>query len=105
MEKKLNDIAKKSVAELGDKKITRKDAIKKTGFIAASAATMMVLLNNPAQAGNRHKGYQCSPSGDNNWDDESHNRRNHHRNHEDHNDNSDWSKYQFGGGDSNHKSD
>jgi hypothetical protein len=38
-----NKIEKK-VENFGDKKITRKEAIKKTGLMAASAATMMVLL-------------------------------------------------------------
>ena len=30
--------------------ITRKQAIKKTGYMALSAATMMMMLNTPAQA-------------------------------------------------------
>lgn len=34
----------KKVENFGDKKITRKEAIKKTGLMAVSAATMMVLL-------------------------------------------------------------
>lgn len=63
MEKRTDDISKKSESGLGDQKMTRKEAIKKTGFIAASAATMMVLLSNPAQA-HRRSGYSCSPSGD-----------------------------------------
>jgi hypothetical protein len=33
-----------------DKKITRKEAIKKAGYAAFSAATMMLLLNDPARA-------------------------------------------------------
>ncbi len=32
------------------RKISRKEAIKKVGYGAFSAATMMVLLNNPAKA-------------------------------------------------------
>ena len=32
------------------KKISRKEALKKAGFIAFSASTMMILLNNSAQA-------------------------------------------------------
>ncbi|MDP4209375.1 MAG: hypothetical protein Q8928_11240 [Bacteroidota bacterium] len=31
-------------------KISRKEALKKTGYIAFSAATMMLLFNNPAKA-------------------------------------------------------
>ncbi len=34
----------------GDKKISRKKAIKKVGYAAFSAATMMLLLNDPARA-------------------------------------------------------
>jgi hypothetical protein len=33
-----------------DKKITRKEAIKKAGYAAFSTATMMLLLNDPARA-------------------------------------------------------
>lgn len=36
--------------EKKDKKITRKEAIKKAGYAAFSAATMMLLLNDPAKA-------------------------------------------------------
>jgi hypothetical protein len=51
MEKKLQEIAKKELEGLLEKKISRKEAIKKTGYIAVSAATMMILLNSPkAQA-------------------------------------------------------
>ena len=35
-----------------DNKISRKKAIKKLGYAAFSAATMMILLNNPAKASN-----------------------------------------------------
>jgi len=53
MENKNADITKRNLLEIEVKKISRKDAIKKAGYIAASAATMMVLLSNPnkAQAG------------------------------------------------------
>jgi hypothetical protein len=34
----------------GVKKITRKEALKKAGYAAFSAATMMLLLNDPAKA-------------------------------------------------------
>ena len=51
MEKKVVEVAKKQVPGLDGKKITRKEAIKKTGYIAASAASMMILLGSPqAQA-------------------------------------------------------
>lgn len=54
-----------------EKKITRKAAIKKTGLAAASAVTMMVLLNNNANAaGKLPKGWYpdwkppvCDPKG------------------------------------------
>jgi len=51
MKKKIEDIAKKKLAELDEKKISRKEAIKKTGLIAVSAATRMMFLSpNNAQA-------------------------------------------------------
>jgi hypothetical protein len=39
-----------------ENKITRKEAIKKAGFMAASAATMMILLSSPNQASGRGPG-------------------------------------------------
>jgi len=36
--------------EIDEKRISRKDAIKKTGYIALSAATMMILLGTPKTA-------------------------------------------------------
>jgi hypothetical protein len=36
--------------EKADQKISRKEAIKKAGYAAFSAATMMLLLNDPARA-------------------------------------------------------
>ena len=51
MKKKTEDIAKgKDPGLNGDRRMTRKEAIKKTGYIAVSAATMMILLSNPAKA-------------------------------------------------------
>ena len=50
MKKKLQEIAKKELEVIQEKKISRKEAIKKTGYIALSAATMMLLLKSPAQA-------------------------------------------------------
>ncbi len=35
--------------EKGDRKITRKEAIRKAGYAAFSATTMMLLLNNPTK--------------------------------------------------------
>lgn len=46
MKKKIVEIAKKELAELEVKKISRKEAIRKTGYMALSAATMMILVNN-----------------------------------------------------------
>ena len=50
MKKKIEEIAKKTIVDLDEKKISRKQAIKKTGYIALSAATMMILLSNPNKA-------------------------------------------------------
>jgi hypothetical protein len=53
MENKFKEIAKKEIENFGEKKISRKDAIKRTGYMAVSAATMMILLSNSAQADGR----------------------------------------------------
>ena len=50
MKKKIEEIAKRTIDDLEQKKITRLQAIKKTGLIAMSAATMMILLSNPNKA-------------------------------------------------------
>lgn len=50
MKKEIKDIANNNPVESNDKKITRKEAIKKAGYIALSAATMMILLSNPYKA-------------------------------------------------------
>ena len=50
MKKKLQEIPKKELEVVQEKKISRKEAIKKTGYVALSAATMMLLLNSSAQA-------------------------------------------------------
>ena len=47
MEKEKNS---KETKEAKGKNISRKEAIKKTGYIALSAATMMLLLNKPDKA-------------------------------------------------------
>ena len=58
MEKPKTDVGKKIQDSLG-KKMTRKEAIKKTGYAAASAATMMILLSNNATAGDgKDDGYK-----------------------------------------------
>ncbi|MBL7965677.1 MAG: hypothetical protein JNK09_01680 [Prolixibacteraceae bacterium] len=51
MKKEITNLAKKAASDLATKPISRKEAIKKTGYMAVSAATMMLLLNNSAQAG------------------------------------------------------
>jgi hypothetical protein len=65
MENKLVEIAKKEIENFDTKKISRKDAIKRTGYIAASAATMMILLSNPSQAGPRTSAPAPPPNKDN----------------------------------------
>jgi len=55
MNAKITEIAKKTVTDIANKPISRKEAIKKTGYIAISAATMMLLLNSPAQASSSNK--------------------------------------------------
>ncbi len=40
----------KDYLEKGGQKISRKEAIKKAGYAAFSAATMMLLLNDPVRA-------------------------------------------------------
>ena len=50
MENKRKEIAQRNPSGSEGKKISRKDAIMKAGYIAASAATMMVLLSNPNKA-------------------------------------------------------
>jgi len=61
MEKKLTKVAKKQDNGSEGKKITRKQAIKKTGYMAVSAATMMILLNKNAKGQN---GPPMSPPND-----------------------------------------
>jgi len=47
MKKKIEEIEKEKDAGLKGKKITRKEAFKKAGYIAVSAATTMILLSSP----------------------------------------------------------
>lgn len=53
MEKKIEKIVSEKLIDLKAKKMTRKEAIRKSGYIAVSAATMMILIGSPnkAQAG------------------------------------------------------
>ena len=44
------EIINEEMAETNRKLITRKEAIKKTAYIAVSAATMMILLSSPKSA-------------------------------------------------------
>jgi hypothetical protein len=50
MKKELQKENKLTSKDISDKMITRKEAIRKTGYIALSAATMMLLLNSQAKA-------------------------------------------------------
>jgi len=44
MKKKISEMAKEELKSLKEKKLTRKEAIKRSGFMALSAATLMMLL-------------------------------------------------------------
>jgi len=48
--KEMEKLAKKGVDDGSNKSISRKEAIKKAGYMAVSAATMMILLNSQAEA-------------------------------------------------------
>lgn len=61
MKKKEMAIEKKQGTETEGKKISRKEAIKKTGYFAVSAATMMILLSNPASANGPHASQPAPP--------------------------------------------
>jgi len=50
MKKEIKDIATENQNENNDKKITRKEALRKTGYLALSVATTMILLSNPLKA-------------------------------------------------------
>jgi hypothetical protein len=56
------EIVKKNLSDIDVKKISRKEAIKRTGYMAASAATMMILLSSPSQANGRGRSPVASPS-------------------------------------------
>lgn len=63
MKKKIEEIANEKITDLKTKKMTRKEAIKKSGYIAVSAATMMILLSNP----NKAQAQATSPSAPPSW--------------------------------------
>ncbi len=50
MKNKIAEIANQKTADLQNQKMTRKQAIKKSGLIAVSAATTMILLGSPNKA-------------------------------------------------------
>lgn len=50
MKNVIKDIATKELVKFTEKKISRKEALKKTGYLAVSAATMMLLLSSPNKA-------------------------------------------------------
>ena len=50
MKKQTDKITNGKMADLKDKKMTRKEAIRKSGYLAVSAATMMILISNPNNA-------------------------------------------------------
>jgi len=50
MKKRIEEIANEKIANRNAKKMTRKEAIKKSGYMVVSAATMMILLSNPNKA-------------------------------------------------------
>jgi hypothetical protein len=54
MKKQIVENKKKQGTEIDGKMISRKEAIKKTGYMAVSAATMMLLLSSPAVANGPH---------------------------------------------------
>ena len=60
MKNKIEKIAGKTVEEPEQKKITRKEAIKKSGYFALTAATTMILLSSPKKAA-------ASPAGPTPW--------------------------------------
>lgn len=66
MERKDKEIKKNQVSDFSGKKISRKEAIKKTGYMALSTATMMILLNKSANAngnGNGNGNGHCDGTG------------------------------------------
>ena len=50
MKNKKEETKIEKFSDLKDKRMTRKEVLKKSGFIALSAATMMILVSNQAKA-------------------------------------------------------
>ncbi|WP_423129371.1 hypothetical protein [Gaoshiqia sp. Z1-71] len=50
MKNRTKEVVQKKTDDVEVEKISRKDALKKTGYYAFSAATMMILLSNPNKA-------------------------------------------------------
>ena len=50
MKKKFEEVSNEKDESLKGRKITRKEAFKKAGYLAVSAATTMILLSNPTKA-------------------------------------------------------
>jgi hypothetical protein len=63
MKEQIKDLAKKTADDIANKPISRKEALKKTGYVALTAASMMLLLNNPAQANRRRGESNSGPEG------------------------------------------
>lgn len=61
MEKKTEKIVSEKLIDLKDKKMTRKEAIRKSGYIAVSAATMMILISSPNKANAQALGSPAPP--------------------------------------------
>ena len=64
MKKKYAEVEKEQEESSLDKKITRKQALKKAGLMAVSATTMMVMLNNNGHAmvKPKHGGHKFRPT-------------------------------------------
>ena len=50
MKKRIEEILQEEIKEAKGKTISRKEAIKKGGYLALSVATTMILLSNPSKA-------------------------------------------------------
>ena len=60
-------IAGENIADPNSAKMTRKQAIRKTGYYAVSAATMMILLSNPNKANAQAASTPAPPPAGNYW--------------------------------------
>jgi len=50
MKRKIAEIGSENCTECKDRKMTRKEAFRKSGYLAFTAATMLILLSNPKKA-------------------------------------------------------